>query len=386
MNKYTLVLNAGSSSLKYKLFRVDVEIIAGQIESIGRQGTSTVKKGAVNVSELIHAKDHLEAVHTALDIIKKEINIEDIDNVLHRVVHGGEQFTHHTVIDNEVEKEIDALSVLAPLHNPANLAGIRAARKMLPHATHIAFFDTAFHHSIPQYAFLYGLPYSLYEKYGIRKYGFHGLSHEYLSEKVYEITKRNDRIISCHLGSGSSVTAMHNGKSIDTTMGFTPLDGLIMATRSGELDPEIPLFLIEHEHMTTKEVNEMLNKEAGMKGLVGTGDLRDIKTKADAGDELAQMVIEMLCYRVATAIGGYHVAVGGVHTLVFTGGIGQNADYVRKEICRMLEPLGVVLNDEANKRHETLISSGTSRVTVLVIPANEELHMVRLLLAGHYSH
>jgi acetate kinase len=226
----------------------------------------------------------------------------------------------------------------------------------------------------------------LYRRFGIRKYGFHGLSHEYISDRVYGMLGRNDRIISCHLGSGCSVTAMHQGKSLDTTMGFTPLDGLLMATRSGELDPEIPLFLLQHGGMNIDELTKMLNSEAGMKGLVGSSDLREIKARADAGDGMCKLVIDMFCYRVAQAVGSYHVTVGGVYTLVFTGGIGENASYVREAICAQLAPLGVLLDPYANSRNDTTINAPSSRVHVLVIPANEELHMVKLLLGEHYVH
>jgi acetate kinase len=382
---HTLVLNAGSSSLKYKLFRGDVEILAGQVDSVGKQGTNTVRTGSLQRTEPIATHDHLDAVRAALTTIARTVALESITHVLHRVVHGGEKYTHHAVITEEVIAGIQELCTLAPLHNPANLACIHAAKHVLSHATHVAFFDTAFHHTIPKHAFLYGIPYRFYEHWGIRKYGFHGLSHEYIASVVYEKTHRMDRVISCHLGSGSSITAIHHGKSLDTTMGFTPLDGLLMATRSGELDPDIPLFLLEHEHLTTKELADILNKEAGMKGLIGTGDLREIKKMADSGNSQAQLVIDMLCYRIAGAIGNYHITVGGVRTLVFTGGIGEHAVYVRKAVCDLLAPLGVLLDERANEESKDVISAPSSRVTVLVVPANEELHMVKLFLAGSYT-
>lgn len=378
-----LVLNAGSNSLKFKLFRGNVELMSGHIDGIGKKGFCTVKQGSIQTTREHVTKDYFDAVSFALESVQQLSHT--IRFVLHRVVHGGERFTQHCVIDNDVEKSIEELVLLAPLHNPANLAGIRAARKALPQATHVAFFDTAFHHTIPKQAFLYGLPYKLYEKWGIRKYGFHGLSHQYIAEEVYAHTRSSDRIISCHLGSGCSIAAVENGKCLDTTMGFTPLDGLLMATRSGELDPEIPLFLIENEHMTVKEVTDMLNKEAGMKGLIGTGDLREIKRMADEGNEMARLVIDMFCYRVAQAVGSYHVTVGGVHTLVFTGGIGEHADYVRDKVGEWLGSIGVLIDKHANKQHRNLISQRSSRVTTLIIPANEELQMVKLLLRGEYA-
>jgi acetate kinase len=380
-----LVLNAGSNSLKYKLFSGEVELLAGHIDGIGREGTSTLTRNGTRSKQLHYAADHAAAVTFALSVIHAHSNPNDISHVLHRVVHGGEHFREHHVITPAVEAGITELCVLAPLHNPANLAGIRAAQHALPHSTHIAFFDTAFHHTIPKQAFLYGIPYRFYEKWGIRKYGFHGLSHEHIAECVAEITQQREQIISCHLGSGSSLAAIHHGQSLDTTMGFTPLDGLLMATRSGELDPDIPLFLLEHEHLTLEQLQELLNKESGMKGLVGTGDLREIKQRADTGDETCKLVIEMLIYRIAGAIGSYHIAVGGARTIVFTGGIGEHAPYIRSGVCKLLTPIGVRLDETANAEHRAVISTPSSKITVLVIPANEELHMVRLFGRGAYT-
>jgi len=325
-----------------------------------------------------------DALDFALAIVATELPHERIAFVAHRVVHGGEQFTHHTVITPEVEAGIEALARLAPLHNPANLAGIRVAQRAMPHATHIACFDTAFHHTIPQFAFLYGLPYKLYEEHGIRKYGFHGLSHEYSAQRAYEITRRSDRVITCHLGAGSSLCAIHHGRSHDTTMGFTPLDGLLMATRSGELDPDIPLFLMREQGLSIEEVETLLSTGSGLKGLTGFADLRDVKTHADAGDEHARTAIDMLCYRIALHVGAYHVTLGGARTITFSGGIGENAAWLRAKVCELLSPLGVLLDAAANERHAQTISSPTSRVTVLVIPADEEKHMASIVTAGRF--
>lgn len=385
MNGMILVLNAGSNSFKYKLFRGDNELLAGHIDGIGKPGIYTVKHGSHQTTQQVHIKKYLDAVQSALGTITKQMHLDTITHVLHRVVHGGEQFTQHTIITPEIEAGIEELSILAPLHNPANLAGIKAAKQALPNAIHIAFFDTAFHHTIPKHAFLYGIPYSLYEKWSIRKYGFHGLSHQYISEQVYTRAHDTGNVISCHLGSGSSIAAIHHGKSLDTTMGFTPMDGLLMATRSGELDPDIPLFLLEHEHLTLQQLSDLLNKEAGMKGLVGTGDLREIKARADNGDNLCALVIDMLCYRIALFIGSYHITVGGLRTLTFTGGVGEHAPYIRAGVCKLLQPLGVFLDEKANEDHREIISSKNSRVTVMVVPANEELQMVRLFLRGEYT-
>lgn len=381
---YILVLNAGSSSLKYKLFRGDVELLAGHIESIGKAGVSTVHKGTSQLSEQHETKNHLDAVEFALSVVKREVAIGDISHVAHRVVHGGEKYSRHAVISDKLEIGIDELSALAPLHNPSNLACIKAAKKMLPKAVHIACFDTAFHHSIPKHAYLYGLPLAMYEKWGLRKYGFHGLSHEYVTKVLYERTGKTDKIITCHLGAGSSIAAIHHGKCIDTTMGFTPLDGLLMATRTGALDPQIPVFLMEHEHMNPKQITELLNKESGLKGLTGHADLREVKKLADQGNEMAQVAIEMLCYRLANAIGSYHIALGGVRTITFTGGIGEHADWVREKVCSYLSTIGVLLDKHANEQHKPEISAQSSRINVLVIPANEELHMARIVLSSNY--
>lgn len=380
-----LVLNAGSSSLKYKVFHGGTELLAGHLAGVGSaRSTSTVKvRGAVSTIAR-GTPDMHDAVSFALSIVATELPHERIRYVAHRVVHGGERFTHHVAITPEVEEGIEELARLAPLHNPANLACIRAAKSAIPHAVHVACFDTAFHHSIPRFAFLYGLPYKLYEEHGIRKYGFHGLSHEYAAQRAYEITRRSDRVVTCHLGAGSSLCAVHHGRSHDTTMGFTPLDGLLMATRSGELDPDIPLFLIKDQGLSVDEVERLLSTGSGLKGLTGFADLRDVKAAADRGDEHAQTAIEMLCYRVALHVGAYHVTLGGVRTITFSGGIGENAAWLRSKVCSLLAPLGVLLDEEANERGAQTISSPASRVTVLVIPADEEGHMASIVTSGRF--
>ncbi len=385
MTSTILVLNAGSSSLKYKLFQGETELLAGMIDSIGHNGTSSVRTNEITRSSARSTPNHDDAIAAALATVQEIFPHEQIDYVAHRVVHGGENFTHHTVINKDIEEGIQELAKLAPLHNPANLAGIKAARAALPDATHIACFDTAFHHTIPKFAFLYGLPYALYTDYGIRKYGFHGLSHEYCAQRAYEITHHSDRIITCHLGAGSSICAVHNGRSHDTTMGFTPLDGLLMATRAGELDPDIPLYLMETHNLTSQQVRNLLNNESGLKGLTGSGDLREVKRRSDAGESMAQTAIEMMCYRIALNIGSYHITLGGVRAITFTGGIGENASFIRSRVCSLLAPLGVVIDDAANARGHDKISTSHSAVSVHVIPANEELHMARIVLAGRFT-
>jgi acetate kinase len=380
-----LTLNAGSSSLKYKVFHGEVALLAGHVAGIGLGGTSTVTKAGISRTEHHTASTHEEAVTLALAAIAKATSHDHIAVVAHRVVHGGERFAQHCVITPSVEQGIAELATLAPLHNPANLAGIRAAQRALPAATHVACFDTAFHHTIPRFAFLYGLPYKLYTHYGIRKYGFHGLSHEYCAQRVYELSGTTQKLVSCHLGAGSSLTAIDNGRSLDTTMGFTPLDGLLMATRAGELDPDIPLYLQKREGLTPDQVLELLNTESGLKGLTGHADLREVKTAADAGDERAQTAIEMLCYRIALGIGAYAITLGGVQVITFTGGIGENAPWLRARVCQMLAPLGVALDKQANERGAGKIHAPSSIVAVFVIPADEELHMARIVLGKRYQ-
>ncbi|MFH1212022.1 MAG: acetate/propionate family kinase, partial [Candidatus Woesearchaeota archaeon] len=302
----------------------------------------------------------------------------ELDLIAHRVVHGGEKYRGPCLINQEVIDDVKSLSRLAPLHNPPNLAGILACKKLFPKAKQYAVFDTAFHHTIPKHAFLYGIPIELYEKYGIRKYGFHGISHEYVSQIAAGfLMKKDSKIISCHLGNGSSITAIHSGESIDTSMGFTPLDGLIMGTRSGDIDPEIILYLLGRKHYSIAGLEDLLNKKSGMKAICGFSDMREVRDAALKGSKNARLAIDMLAYRIAFYIGGYAAALDGVDAIVFTGGIGENAAYLRTKVCQFLSHLGVLLDEKENKYNRIIISSSKSETKVYVIPTNEELMIVK---------
>ena len=313
-----LVINAGSSSIKYKLFTLDLELVYGSI-----------------IEEVKNFHKGFEIIFNTLFESKIINTIEDISLVGHRVVHGGEKFTKSIVINQEVITDLTELISLAPLHNPANIEGIKIAIEKIPHAKQMAVFDTAFHHTIPKYAFMYPLPYELYEKNGIRRYGFHGTSHKYVANECAKLLDKplnQLNLITIHLGNGDSITAIKNGKSIDTSMGFTPLEGLMMGTRSGDIDSEIIIYLEKQMGLSSNEVDTLLNKESGFKGITGRSDLRDIKEDAKAGDERALLAIDMFCYRVKKYIGSYKEILGKIDGIVFTGGIGENAPYIRDKI------------------------------------------------------
>jgi len=376
-----LVLNAGSSSLRYALYTTNLkEIIRGHVDGIGRDNCFlTIKKEGHEIRERFKATDHLHAVLKALHTLTHYgalQELREINVVGHRVVHGGETFTKPTRITPRVIEKIKGLSVLAPLHNPPALAGILAIKRLLPRTPQIAIFDTAFHHTIPKEAFLYGIPLTLYKEHGIRKYGFHGISHSYVARQARSILGKqpheSDELITCHLGNGSSITAIKNGKSIDTSMGFTPLAGLIMGTRSGELDPEIILYLLR-KHYTPAQLHTILNHESGLKGIAGTSDVRELHERALKRDKEAQLALDMLSYRVAKYIGAYAAALQGLDAIVFTGGIGEHAYYLRKKACSYLGFLGVEIDAHQNRKNALIISKATSKVKVLVIPTNEEL-------------
>jgi len=380
-----LVINSGSSSLKYRLIEMPKQrtLIKGHIDSIGQD--RCVFKFNINGKKherKILVKDHLEAVMIALKSLKKERVIKSYNEIAavgHRVVHGGEYYKEPTIIDDKVIENIKKLSELAPLHNPPNLSGILACQKILPHTKQVAVFDTAFHQTIPDYAFMYGIPYEFYSKYGIRKYGFHGTSHKYLSQQAAKILGREqNKTITCHLGNGSSITAIKNGKSIDTTMGFTPLDGLMMGTRPGMMDPEIPIFLMKKKHYTLEQIEEILNNHSGILGITNsTKDMRDIWVMVKKGDEKAELVLEMLAYKISFYIGGYTMSLNGLDCVVFSGGIGENAWYVRERVLKKLTYLGIKFDKEYNKKNEVIISTDDSKVKVLVIPTNEELEIAK---------
>ena len=334
--------------------------------------------------------DHEVALKLILDVLMDRKlgvikNLSEINAVGHRVVHGGEIFASSVLIDDEVIKVLEEYSYLAPLHNPPNLMGIKASMKLLPGVPNVAVFDTAFHQSMPKKAFLYALPYEYYEKYRIRRYGFHGTSHRYVSKRASEILGKpyeELKIITCHLGNGASIAAIKNGKSVDTSMGFTPLEGLVMGTRSGDIDPSIVVFLQEKENLSAQEVYNILNKKSGVFGLSKgfSSDMRDIEEAMLNGDEIARIVIDVYEYRIAKYIGAYAAAMNGVDAIVFTAGVGENSPIIREEICEnYLGYLGIKIDKERNnfKGEERIISTQDSKVAVLVIPTNEELVIAR---------
>ncbi len=387
LEKKILVVNCGSSSIKYKLFDAEslTGVASGLLERIGSKPAvlkhevgGSVKRSEVDVSdhrqglELI-LKALLNAEPRAID------SLEEIAAVGHRVVHGGDAFFESTMIDEKVLETLRKWAHLAPLHNPPNIAGIEAARSLLPKAPQVAVFDTAFHQTMSETAYLYAIPYELYEKFGIRKYGFHGTSHKYVAHKAAEILGEpieKLRIVTCHLGNGCSITAVENGRSVDTSMGFTPLEGLVMGTRSGDIDPSIVFYLIG-EGFPHREVEELLNKRSGLLGLSGvSNDIRDVEREAEAGNRRARLALEIFAHRAKKYIGAYAAVLGGIDVLVFTGGIGENDSLMREMICDGMRFLGLKLDTKANGTvvgKTGVISDELSQVKVLVIPTDEEL-------------
>ncbi len=362
-----LVVNCGSSSVKYRLFSDSEERARGLIERVGSAETP----------------NHTVAVQKMFAELSQTdggIAIEDIHAIGHRVVHGGERFTGSVVITPEVIEAVEACASLAPLHNPPNLLGIRACMEQAPQAVQVAVFDTAFHHTLPPHAYLYALPYELREKYGIRRYGFHGTSHRYVSERVIELLRQDNalqspsKVICCHLGNGGSITAVLDGKSVDTSMGMTPAEGLVMGTRSGDIDPAIILHLQRTLGWDADRVDRLINKEGGLLALAGVSDMRDVEARAAAGDSKAQTAFEVFCYRIVKYIGAYAAAMNGVHAIAFTAGIGENSPAVRSRVCASLQYLGVQLDEKANRegKGERCITLPESRVRVYVVPTDEE--------------
>ena len=386
-----LVLNCGSSSLKYQLLDMESETVLakGLVERIGLEGSRLIidLPGREKVKKEQPFANHEVAINAVLEeLVREEYGIlkslEEITAIGHRIVHGGERFSGSVIIDEEVLNAVEECVQLAPLHNPPNVLGIKACQKLLPNTPQVGVFDTAFHQTMPKKAYLYGVPYNWYEKYGIRRYGFHGTSHKYVAFKASEILGkplRELKIITCHLGNGSSVAAVKEGKSVDTSMGFTPLEGLMMGTRSGNIDPAIVTFIQEKEGLSAAQVNDILNKKSGVLGISGYSDFRDIEERASAGDDKAKLALEMFCYQVAKYIGAYAAAMNGVDAIVFTAGVGENSEVVRREVCKYLGFLGAILDEEKNKIRgkETLISTPDSKVKILVIPTNEELMIAK---------
>ncbi len=381
-----LVLNCGSSSLKYQLIDMDTNDVmaVGLCERIGIDGRLKHEAGDKEFISEDPLPDHDAAVTAVMNVLLDKdhgviSDISEIGGVGHRVVHGGESFASSVVITPEVKAAIQDCSKLAPLHNPANLIGINACEKLMPGVKQVAVFDTAFHQTMPEKAYLYGLPYELYEKHKIRKYGFHGTSHKYVTQKCAELMGKpvdEINIITCHLGNGGSLAAVKNGKCVDTTMGLTPLAGIIMGTRCGDIDPAIVNFLMEAENLSGKDVDNIMNKQSGVLGLSGvSSDFRDLDAAAESGNKRAKIALDAFHYRVAKFIGEYLVAINGADAIVFTAGIGENSGSTRKAICDYLSFLGVELDPEKNSQRgkAQMISVESSPIKVYVIPTNEEL-------------
>ncbi|KKI91152.1 acetate kinase [Bacillus sp. SA1-12] len=384
-----IAINAGSSSLKFQLFEMPSETVLtkGLVERIGlKDSVFSISVNGENQKEISDIPDHAVAVKillsklTDLGIIK---SLDEIEGIGHRVVHGGETFNDSALITEETLKQIENLSELAPLHNPANVVGIKAFKEVLPNVDAVAVFDTAFHQTMPEQSFLYSLPYEYYENFGIRKYGFHGTSHKYVSERAAEILGRpieHLRLISCHLGNGASIAAIEGGKSIDTSMGFTPLAGVAMGTRSGNIDPALIPFIMEKTGKSADEVLDILNKKSGILGVSGlSSDLRDITQAANEGNERAKIALEVFASRIHKYIGSYAARMSGVDAIIFTAGIGENSTDIRERVLKGLEFMGVYWDPALNKvrGEESYISYPHSPVKVLVIPTNEEVMIAR---------
>lgn len=384
-----LVINAGSSSLKYQLIDMDSTTVLakGLCERIGIDGSNLQHKNLVKgISEKIEKRmeNHSDAISMVIDaLVDSEYgvikNMSEIGAVGHRVVHGGEYFADSTVIDGKVKEALKMCIPLAPLHNPPNIVGIEACEKLMPGVVQVGVFDTAFHQTMPEEAYMYALPYELYEKYKIRKYGFHGTSHKYVAAEAAKLLGKAPeelKIITCHLGNGSSVSAVKNGKCIDTSMGFTPLDGVVMGTRCGSMDPAVVTFLMENEKLDVKGVDALMNKKSGVAGISGvSSDFRDLSAASEAGNERATLALNMFAYSVKKKIGEYAAALGGVDAVVFTAGVGENDGAMRAQIVDGLEFMGIKIDAEKNKlRGQTAdVSAADATVRTLVIPTNEEL-------------
>ena len=386
-----LVINCGSSSLKYQLIDAQTEkaLAVGLCERIGIDGRlNHTPAGGEKVVINKDMPDHEVAVQMVLDELTDEkygviSDLKEIDAIGHRVVHGGEKFASSVVINDEVMAAIEECNPLAPLHNPANLIGIRACQAIMPGVPNVAVFDTAFHQTMEPTAFMYGLRYECYEKYKVRRYGFHGTSHSFVSKRASALAgldPENSKVIVCHLGNGASVSAVKNGKSVDTSMGLTPLEGLVMGTRSGDIDPAIIEYLAHAMDKSLEEVMKILNKESGVYGLSGvSSDFRDLEKAADEGNKKAQLAQDVFGYRVAKYIGAYTAAMNGVDAIAFTAGLGENNGIMREYVCSFLGYLGVEIDKEKNsvRGEETIVSTPNSKVKVLVVPTNEELAIAR---------
>ena len=386
-----LVINCGSSSLKYQLIDSDTEAVLakGLCERIGIDGRLVYQK-AGNDKEITEASmpTHKEAIQMVLEALTNEKtgaikSLAEVNAIGHRIVHGGEKFASSAIITDEMIKAVEECNDLAPLHNPANLIGIRVCSELMPNVPQVGVFDTAFHQTMPAKAYLYGLPIEYYKNYKVRRYGFHGTSHSFVSKRAVEflgLDKDNSKVIVCHLGNGSSISAVQNGKCVDTTMGLTPLEGVVMGTRSGSIDPAIVEYIAKKENLDLAGVMNVLNKKSGLQGMSGvSSDMRDLRAAAAEGNEDAKNAIEVLCYGIAKYVGGYVAAMNGVDAIVFTAGIGENVGMIREKVCSYLGFLGVTIDAKANEAmgEDVVISGADSKVKVAVIPTNEELAICR---------
>lgn len=388
-----LVLNCGSSSVKYKLIDVDSKktLAEGGVEKVGLPGSFLKFKLPDGEKKTIEMPipDHKKAINDILNILTDSTygcikSFDEINAVGHRVVHGGEKFNKSVKIDDEVIAKIKECYDVAPLHNPANMTGIEAITELMPGVPQVAVFDTAFHQTMPKEAYMYALPYELYEKYAIRRYGFHGTSHRYVSRRACDflgLPYDKQRVITCHIGNGGSITAVLDGKSVDTSMGLTPVEGLMMGTRVGDVDPGALTFIMDKEHLTTKELSDLINKKSGVAGISGiSSDMRDIDAAIEKGDERAKLALDMYIYRIIKYVGAFAAVLNGVDVIVFTGGVGENQQVLRKRVCDHLTYMGVKIDDEVNfssRGEEKLISAPDSAVKVVVIPTDEELMIAR---------
>ncbi|MEJ6950418.1 acetate/propionate family kinase [Natronospora cellulosivora (SeqCode)] len=386
-----LVLNSGSSSIKFQLFNMEDEsvIAKGSVTRIGNQDSRMkYKTDNDKVEETLNVEDHSQGLQVIKEYLMGEKtgvikDVAEISAIGHRVVHGGEKYFESILIDEDAEKNIDKLSELAPLHNPHNLKGIQECKTLIPDTPQVAVFDTGFHQTMPAKAYLYALPYDLYEEDGVRRYGFHGTSHKFVAQRAADMMNKDIsdlKIITCHLGNGASIAAVKGGKSVDTSMGLTPLEGLVMGTRSGDTDPSILPFIMKRKNVSAEAAENILNKESGLLGVSGiSNDFREINEAAQSGNKQAKKAFDVFCYRIQKYIGAYMVAMGGVDAIIFTGGIGENEGVARAGIIDALDFMGVSLDEEANQRksEEIEISTSDSKVKVFVIPTNEELVIAR---------
>ncbi|MEM9673401.1 MAG: acetate kinase [Bacteroidota bacterium] len=378
-----LVLNSGSSSIKFRIYTIPQEelVAAGSVEKIGSEDADIQVEFKGQREQLSQpVQNHEEGLQWIADFLTDRVLVDStLDAIGHRVVHGGEEYSQPMLISDEVLDKVNELALLAPLHNPPNAQGIQVSRRVFPQAQQVAVFDTAFHATLPPHAFRYPIPNKLYEQYGIRVYGMHGTSHQYVAKQAASFLDKplsETNLITIHLGNGCSVTAVKNGQSVDTSMGLSPLAGLMMGTRSGDIDPSIPFFLSNQANMSPSEIDQILNQESGLKGITGENDLREVLKLRAQGDKMAQLALEMYCYRIKKYIGAYMAVLGEVDALIFTAGVGENSDIVRERSLAGLENLGIELDVEKNQEHLSGIRQlqrASSKVKILVVPTNEEL-------------